>query len=241
MRRVIIGVVLFIGIAVFSRLFFINRADNQILQTIEQEGSSAFGVSVKVSDIETDVKQGSATLTSLTIANPSNYQEPFALQMNDVNIDVDYKQKVINEIVINKPVITAEVTDSKNNFQDILDSLPQPEDSVVSKKQDQLSIKAIKVTQADIDLLSGTYILGEQTIPLDDFVIRDITGSPKEIARTVTVRLTHHIASQVESYVEQRSAHKITEKNENKASDTLEKQVDKKMKAKLRELEFYLG
>jgi len=236
MKKLLIGVVVLIGLVIAASVFFLSKVDGLIAEAIKEEGSKALGVAVNVTAVKTDLKQGSANIRGLTIANPKGYQSPYAFQINNFGTKVDYQQKDIAEIIIDKPTITAEVNGTKSNFQDLVDNLPESaeEETSTSDNDDsdvEISIQLIKVTQATVDIISD--VLGQQQFVMDDLVMRNLKGTPEALAEQVTSQLTQHVSSQVKGYLRQRVEDKVKAEIKEKVNKELNEKVNEKITEKL--------
>ena len=209
-----------------------------------------------------NLKEGSALFTNFTIANPAGYKEKNAIEVTSFRADVDYKNRLIEQIEIIKPVINAEQKGQKNNFQDLLENMPASEDDETSEEEsdtvitiNQLALRSATINLITSDLAIGakTLDLGDQSFVMDDFVMTNVSGTATEISDEVVQRLTSHVSSQVSSYVKneigkiakekliEEAKEKISEKVNDVVKDKLDGKLDGEIGEKLKGLKFKFG
>jgi len=215
MKKIILSLLLIIVIAgVGGAYFLIQNLDTLIAQTIEKEGTESLGSKVSVGQVTTKLKEGQATISNITIANPAGYNKAHALSLNEISADVDYAEQVITQITINQPIINAELKGSSSNFQDLLNN--KPDDGAESETEDTASdqvitIKKLSLLKATVNLLATDYAPGSQygldntldldtSFVMDDFVLTNISGTSDQITEQVSDKLIEHITSQVKTF-----------------------------------------
>jgi len=235
MKKVLIGLFVIIGIAVVAGTIFVGKLDGLIADAIRTEGSETLGSKVDVKNVVTDLKQGSATITGLTVANPSNYKSAHALVINDFTAQVDYQTQTAKQIVIEKPIINAEIISvDKNNFQDLLDGMPADTDELEDADEEELilTIEELQLNNAQVNVTNEK--LGQQTFVMDNFVVRNLTGKVDQISDTLVTKLTNHISSQVTSYAKQQLTEMVKEKAKEKVKEVLSEKINEKIGDKLK-------
>lgn len=220
MKKIIIPVVVVALLAVAGSLL-LGKLDSFVAKTIETEGTKALGVPVKVSGVKLDLKQGLAGFSGLTIANPKGYTEPYAIQINDFSAEVDYSTQEIAAIIIDEPIITAEVKGESNNFQDLVNNMPQSqaaeENAEEGGESPEISIKLIKISGATVRVISDKSDeeeksndeensneeeeSGDQEFVMSTLIIRNLKGTPDVIAKAISARLTSHVIGEIAGYM----------------------------------------
>jgi len=135
MKKILIAVLVLIVIIGIALFVFVGKMDSIVKEAIETEGSAALGSPVRVESVVTDLKEGSALLTNLTIANPAGYKAKNAIEITSFGAEVDYKNQLIEKIEIIKPIINAEQKGQKNNFQDLLENMPASEEEETAEEE----------------------------------------------------------------------------------------------------------
>ena len=145
---------------------------------------------------------------------------------------MDYSTQEIAAIIIEKPVITAEVKGANNNFKDLADNMPQSEEAEEEPAQEaeesgdapEISIKLIKISEATVQVISDQ--LGEEEFVMETLEIRDLKGTPDVIAKSIAARLTSHITRQVAS-------HMVKSQVQGKVNEEINKKLGEKFGDKL--------
>lgn len=230
MKKIIIALVVLIAIVAVVATVFVGKMDKMIAEAIETEGTAALGSKVSVTGVETDLKQGLATIKGLSIANPAGYQAANAITVDTFSANVDYQTQVVKKIVINSPIINAEVKGSKNNFEDLLENMPDSESEEVSDGEEQtFTIESFQLLNAKVNLLADK--LGQRSFVMDDLVINDLSGTAEQISTLLTRELTNHVSAQVKNYATQ----EITNLVKAEAKKRVEEAVNEKLQEKLKQ------
>ncbi len=237
-KILIVLLILIVAIAIGLYLFS-GKLDGIIKETIEVEGTAALGSQVRVSNVVTNLKQGRAEISGLTISNPPGYQSANAIELSNFNAEVDYGDQTVKEIIINQPVINAEQKGKRNNFQDLLARMPKSEaaeDETRSESGPDITIKKIALQKATINLLTRdleiageSLELGNRRFIMDDFVVTNISGTPQAISDELTQKLVAHVSGQVTAYVTK----EITNMAKAKATEKLKEEAKKALTEKL--------
>ncbi len=108
---IIIGgvVVLFIVAAILA----FSSVDPFIKRAVEEAVSKITGTTVKLDNVSTSLTAGTASLSALTLGNPSGFNTPHAFKLGDITVTMDTqtvtkKTIVIREIIVYAPKVTAE-------------------------------------------------------------------------------------------------------------------------------------
>ena len=227
MKKILIGLVVLIAIIAVAATYFVGQMDDLIADAIQTEGTAALGVAVTVDSVETKLADGTATVNGLKVANPSGYKNPHALIIKTFTAGVDYKNEVIKNISINQSTINAELIGTDSNFQAILDGMPEDEVTAEDESDDlELTIQLLELRQAVVNIDSDK--LGQQSFVMDDFVMRDLTGTVDELSDTITNRLISHITDQVKSFAQVAIIALATEKAKEMVKEKIKEELGEK-------------
>jgi len=255
-KKILIAVlILLVLVGVGVALFVSTSLDDLIAEQIEVQGSAALGSKVSVANVKTSLTNGSAVISGLTIANPDGYSTTNAIQISSFSAKVDYQNQLIEQISIDQPIINAEVANNKNNFQELLDNIPETEDTDQNTDDSNdvvLTIKQLAIRQATVNLRVEEKTVGDRTLKLEDqsfvmsdLVINNLSGTTDQLSEDITRRLTKHVSSQVQDFVaaqiKERVKEEIKSKAKEKVNELLEKKLGDKVGDKLKGLKFKLG
>jgi len=232
MKKLLIGLVIAVIIlAGASTLFVVSKLDEVIADAIRTEGSEAVGSAVTVDSVVTKLKDGTATINKLAIANPAGYQTAHALIIDSFTAEVDYQTQVINKIVIDKPTINAEIIDlKKNNFQDILDNMPpdEPEEPLAEGEEElELTIKSLQLTNTTVNVINKQ--LGKRSFEMNGLTMNNLNGTADQISEEITRRLTNHVSAQVKNYAKQELGKLLKNEATKQAKELVNKEIEKKL------------
>ena len=196
MKKILIGLLFVALIATLAAIFVAGNMDAYIADTIRLEGTAAVGTKVDVTEVKTNLKDGTAIISGLTVANPVGYKGANALRIDSFSAEVDYESQVVTQVLIQDPIINAELVGLQSNFQDLLDGMPDSEDEVGAEEDDkEITIQSLQLRKAKVNLSSDK--LGQTSFVMDDFVMSDLTGTVDEISEEITNALVTHVSDQV--------------------------------------------
>ncbi|HAU67093.1 MAG TPA: hypothetical protein DCW52_01705 [Gammaproteobacteria bacterium] len=249
MKKLLIGLLVLVIIIAVASTVFLSNLDGMIKDTIEAEGTAALGSTLTVESVETDLRNGSALIKGMSIANVSGYTSVNAIEISTLKADVDYQNQLIKSILIDEPVINADLIGTRSNFEDLVDNMPVDEEITedeVDEGMPEITINSFSLNRAKVNVSSDK--LGQRSFIMDDFVITGLVGTPEQIADIITVRLTSHVSAQVKNYatqeikalaneVKRRVQEEVNEKVNEKINDTVKDKLGDKVKG----LKFKLG
>jgi len=256
MKKFFIFFTLLIAIIAGGLFVVVQNLDTKIAQIIEQEGSAALGTNVSVNNVKTDLKEGIATINGLNIANPPGYQNTYAVSLNSFTAKVDYENQVIDEILINKPVINAELIGEKSNFEDLVNNIPESGDTTETSSstadEQRITIRRFKMSEATITVNATDYApakkygldndldLKDKSFVMQDLVINNLSGTATQIGDQLSTKLTDHVSNQVKRFVRNEVKAELRKKASNKVEkfidDKLGDKIDSKLKDRLKGL-----
>ena len=150
-------VVYFFGSGILSK---------SIKKGVETFGPKITQTSVQLYEVDLSILSGNGTLGGLYVGNPKGYNRKNILELNQIDVDINPKsllsdQIVINKIYIRKPHISYEKSLKSSNFEDLLKNIngtsdesdsSKPEEEIVSKDEaaKQLLIKELIIEDASV-------------------------------------------------------------------------------------------
>ena len=193
---VIFVVVVLVLFVIFTNLGMI------VERSIETYGSRILGTEVTVDKVALFPRAGKASITGLTIANPSGYSEVNAFELTEITAKVDFQTETIKEILIKQPVINIEVVGGDSNIQVIADHTKayQAGGGKQSPGQDDkdpviLNIELIRIESAQAtmatDFSDKTY-----KFRIDELELHQLRGTREEVASQISRQFLQHVAHQ---------------------------------------------
>lgn len=218
-------------------LYYAGKMDGMIEQAIEVSGTKALGTAIAVDSVDTKIADGEATISGLTIANPPGYSTNEALSIQSLSAQVDYKAQTVKRVSINDTTINAELKGRRSNFQEILDSMPPREanENNAEGPDQKFQIDVLEMRNAKINVTSEQ--AGQASFIMDDFVLRDLSGTVSELSDQITQSLISHVSNQIKGHAQDRilemakeeATKRAKELAAKKLSDQGEKQLQKKL------------
>jgi hypothetical protein len=194
---ILLVVVLVLAAAVWYFLAF--RLDGVIEAQIEQAGSAALGTTVSVGSVQTDIRGGSLTISSITVANPPGFKNENALSLNGIEAAVDYENFDIKRVVIDKPEIVIEEQGGESNFAKLLAGMeqgaaePQPADE--GGPDPILTIRHFRMNEARAAFESES-LDRYSDLKVDAVELNNVKGTPAEVSTAIANAIIEEVAKE---------------------------------------------
>ena len=225
--------------------FLASGSLNQFIKTqIESVGHEITEQKVSVDKVDLLLSSGSGKINGVVLGNPTGYSYPNAFSLGIVGLDINIESLteepiVIDEIIIDKPQVFVEFTESGgSNIKDLLDIIKSkgskqtdesdPSPSSSSKAQPKIRIE--KLTLSGVALALNLSKLGnkEHQLTLPDINLSNIGGK----AGLPADQLGTEIIKQVLSAISKQA----TKKQKNEIKDSLKDKLKEKFGKKLTDL-----
>lgn len=249
MKKVIPAVILIIVLAIAGGIYYLlTNLDALIEAAIEKYGSEATHTSVLVDNVKTDLSNGAAGITGLTVGNPAGYDLPNAFSLGEIRVAIDLQSLqeepyVINEIAVLAPQVFVEINeDNKTNLNELKNNLTagssakaQAEKSHTpageSANEPRLIIRRITFADGTIQAKVAALKGKEYKLKLPSFDMRNLGGSqgstPTEIANEILKRLTDRASDIVKKEIVDAELNKLKEKAQQKIDEEKARLQDK--------------
>ena len=128
MKKIVIFLVILavIGGGVY---YFSPSLESIVKSVVHKYGSEVTGTEVNLGGFDIDLSDGKVEIRELTVANPKNYSQPYAMSVGKVAVQVDIKSIlsdtiVVKNVEIEKPQISYEMLSLKqNNISQLMDNI----------------------------------------------------------------------------------------------------------------------
>ena len=158
------GLIVIIAIGVGGYYLYSNL-DVLIAQAIEEYGSEAAGVPVRVDRVELDLEAGRASVIGLRVSNPPGFKGDYAFTLGEITIDIDLNSLqeqnpiVLDEILIASPIVYYEFNEARQTNLDILQknasrgssSAPVEQETGTSEPETRLRIKKLRFSGGKVE------------------------------------------------------------------------------------------
>ena len=225
MKKVfVIGLALLVLLGGVTWYFVTYRMDHMIGQRIEAAASRSFGTRVTVGAVKTDLRDGSLSVSNITVANPPGFRNANAFSLDNVEAAVDFSSLDIRRVVIDRPEIVIEEMGGETNFSKMLAELKQrdsqPEPAGDGGPEPVIVIRHFRLNESRAAFESAS--LDHYTdLEVDAVELNDIRGTPSEVARIIATEVVGEIASEAATEMLKAQAQKKIEDVESKVSDKL--------------------
>jgi len=212
MKKALIGIGI-LSAVIFAGLIYVwSNLDSIVQQAIETHGSQAVKTDVKVAKVHLELENGTASIGGLTIANPAGFKDANIFELGNISIKVDTSSLsenpiIIDEIIINSPVVAYEINKSGTSNADILKKnlgIKSSSDNSVSQDDDELKMIIRKLVVEGSQAKVRIAALGDrvQSVKLPRIQLTDIGkksngASGAEVAQLLSSKLLGNVKSSV--------------------------------------------
>lgn len=189
----VVGIlILIVGIAAY---WFVHNLDGIVADAIEKVGSRVAGVPVNVSGVSISLKDGTGTISDLTIGNPPGFDSPYALKLKSVKIAIDTSSLGgspvrIREIAVDGTDLIAEITPGAGiNLSKISDNLKSGGGGKSEQAETggpRLVIERFDFTNPEMTL--KTPVTEDKSLKLGDVHVTDIGAGSEGATATQAAR-----------------------------------------------------
>lgn len=213
MKKVLIIVAVVVILIAVGVYFLLSNLNSLVAGAIEKNGSDVTQTSVNVSGVEIALRDGRGSIKGLRVANPDEFEAPYAFSLEDITLDIDIKSLrddpiVIEEVRIQAPTVSAEITETGASNIDELRKRVQ-EYSAGSKGEGDESgraAKRIRIQQfvfekGSVEVDASALGLEKRTIELPEIRLSDVGGEsgapPDAIAKIVLTAVAKKVTSEI--------------------------------------------
>lgn len=204
-KKILVAVGIVILVLVAAVLLLVGNLNNIVKGVIEKAGTRATGVAVTVKAVDIKIREGSAAITGLSVANPEGFSAKPMLDFGKLAVKADFKTSVINHIKVASPHILFEQKESTSNFQTLQDNMSKKSEDKPKEEPEQppaegepavIQIDLIEITDAQVTVISDKEDKPRNvTIPSMEF--KDLKGTAEEISKQLMGQLTKQIIKEV--------------------------------------------
>jgi hypothetical protein len=204
--------------------------DNMIQRQIEASSSSSLGTRVSVGSVETNIKDGSLNISSVTVANPPGYKNKNAISLNGIEAAVDYANFDIKRMVIDSPDIVIEEKGGKTNFTDLMAALQKTESSSEpasdadadgqeepAKEEKIIVLRHFRMSESRAAFESES-LDHYSNIKIGAVELNDLKGTPTEVSNAIANEILSEVTKAAAIEILKAQARKHLDKAEVKVS-----------------------
>ncbi|MDT8318992.1 MAG: hypothetical protein RQ826_00555 [Xanthomonadales bacterium] len=223
MKKFLSVIVVLLLVVAAALWYFLNyRLDGIIENQIEMAGSRSLGSKVAVGLVQTNIRDGSLTISEITVANPPGYKNTHAFSLKNVEAAVDYSTLDVQRVVIDNPEIAIEEIGGRTNFDAMLAVLEAQPDRPAGQgtKEPVIVVRHFRMNESRAAFESES--LGRHIdLELDAVEMNDLRGTPSEIAKVIATGILREVTSETAGVMVKAEARKKLEDVGRKAADKL--------------------
>lgn len=212
MKKAFLIVILLIIVAIAGGIYYVlTNLDSLVKGAIEKYGSEAVHTSVKVQNVNLKLKEASAAISGLTVANPKGFSTPNAFSLGHIATRLNVKEMnkdniVIDEILIQAPEVFYEMNaDKQANLNMLKDNLggggkqgtPKSSEKSTSKQGPVMTIRKFLFADAALHAKVVPLDNKEYNLKLPTLQLANLHGTPEQISKQVLNQLIDHARNEI--------------------------------------------
>lgn len=231
MKKILITILVIVVLIIAALVLLFSNINSLVAKAIEKNGSKVTQTSVSVSGVDISLREGRGTIKGLRIANPPGFDTRDAFSLDDITLDIDVQSLreepiVIEEIRIESPVISAEITKTgASNIEKIRDNVKAytagSSGGETGGRTRRIRIKEFVFEEGRVEVDVSALGLENRTVDLPEIRLSDIGGAegapPDEIAKIILAEVAKKVSSeiagsQLEQLVKEKLGGSVTDK-----------------------------
>lgn len=124
MRKLLIAGGVVVTLIVGGAVYLFSSLDNIVKKIIEDVGSEVAGVKVSVGGVKIVLREGTASITGLSVANPPGFSSDPAFKLGEISVALDIGSLnknpiVVKDVLIGAPAVSYELASGGSNLDAI--------------------------------------------------------------------------------------------------------------------------
>jgi len=124
MRKLLIAGGIVVTLIVGGAVYLFSSLDNIVKKIIEDVGSQVAGVKVSVGGVKIVLREGTASITGLSVANPPGFSSDPAFKLGEISVALDIgslnkNPVVVKDVLIGAPAVSYELASGGSNLDAI--------------------------------------------------------------------------------------------------------------------------
>lgn len=220
--KLLIGLGVIVLIIVVLVMVLMGNLNGIVKGVIEKVGTSVTGVPVTVGAVDIKIREGSAGIQQLSVANPAGFSAEPMLDFGELAVKLDVKTKVINHVKVASPHILFEQKGKTSNFQTLQENMAgdepkeekpaEEEPAPAEGEQAIIQIDLIEITDAKVKVISDVEDK-PRDITIALIKLENLKGTSKEIGKQIMTQLTRQIIKEVAGKAIQGEIDKVIDKS----------------------------
>jgi len=125
MNKIVMAIAGLVALGIGGLVFVWSNLDGIVKDSIQTYGSQAVHTEVRVAGVKLELEAGKASITGLTVANPTGFTDPNIFELGNIMTKIDITSVrqnpvIIDEIIISAPVVVYEINKSGLSNVDVL-------------------------------------------------------------------------------------------------------------------------
>jgi len=201
MKKVLVTIVVLLLLAGGAAWYFVTyHMDTMIDKQIEMASANSLGARVSVGSVSTNIKDGTLTISEVTVANPPGFKNANALSLKGIEAAVDYGKREIRRVTIENPEIVIEELGGETNFSKMMDELNQAGSKSTDttsptggKKEPIIVIHHFRMNESRAAFESES-LDSYANIKIDAIELNDLRGTPTEVGHQIAEKILKEIS-----------------------------------------------
>jgi len=243
MKKALLGAVIVLMLAIAGGVWYLfANLDHLVKIAIETYGSQAAKTTIRVDKVHLGLKEGSATIDGLSVANLPGFSAPQIFTLGEISTRIDLESLpqevlVIDEIIIRAPQVFFELdAGGRNNLSELNTRLAGGGDAAKTKPSEAGSEPKLiirKLVFADGKIDARVALPKEETydLALPAIEMRDLGGktgaTATQLAEQILKKLTEKAQAEIRNKIIDQQVEQLKEQAKERLSTETQKATDK--------------
>ncbi|MES2624757.1 MAG: hypothetical protein V4628_05735 [Pseudomonadota bacterium] len=203
MKKIFIVFTVLLLVVAGGLYYVYNNLERFVKQQIEIAGTEATGTAVTVDEVVIDLGTATASVRGFRVANPEGFSEDSMISFDELQVVLDFanlsRERVgITSIIARNPHVLYELQGTLSNLDVVRARLAGNEPTTETATNTDQAIH-LDIGRIDIEQISATLSSPQLSAPvgvsLGDIRLRNLSGTPDEIANQVMEPLLTQLSS----------------------------------------------
>jgi len=234
MKKILLGAIVVLLLTVTGGIYYLlSNLDNLVKSAIETYGSQATQTAVRVDSVHIGLKEGSGSISGLSVANPDGFATPQAFVLGEISTRINLKSLteevlIIDEVIIRGPQVFFEIdANNRSNLAELQKNLGSGSKAAAAQekkapgKEPKLIIRKLLFESGLIQAKVVPLKNKEYQLKLPTIDMRNLGGTTGATGAQIAEQIIQKLTNQALAEVQKQAVNQEVDKLKSQATDKL--------------------
>jgi hypothetical protein len=239
MKKILVTVFIVLAVLAAAAYFLLSNLDSIARNIIEDTGSEVLGTRVSTESVSIRLREGSAAISNLSVANPPGFSDQPAFRFSEITAVVDIVSGVVKRIHTSEPQIRVEFKGNRSNFEVLNKNIQASAASGEKNAKQEEEMKKdpdrdpvqIQIDEVEVEKAKATVTWDDGGEPVELTIDRlrfgNLNGSPQQIARVMLGQFVAQVLAETARRTLKKKAQEYIGEKQDALKDELGKKLEK--------------